>query len=171
MLEIFTAFMISQVLMVFAMVTDFLWFQFKDRKKTVILLAVSCFLICAHYLLLDKFTAWIIVSLSAIRYIVSYFTTNKKVLLMFILLNSLVLILTFSELLDLIFFSWITISMIWNFQDQKHNKLMRILMMIWTSIVILYNTLIFSPMAILTEVLFLMSNFIWYFRFYIKWKK
>ena len=161
-------FIISQFFVWLAMITDFAGFQFKDREKTVILFAISCILISVHYFLLWKTSAWLIVSISAVRFITSYFTTDKKVLFLFITINTIALLSTFNEAIDIIFYLWITLWIIWSFQDQKHNKLMRILMMCWTSLVILYNTLIFSPMAIITEPVFLTSNLIWYFRFYFK---
>lgn len=167
-MEFTLPFIISQLLMICAMFTDFFSFQFKDRKKTVIFLAISCILIWLHYFFLWKLSAWIITSISAIRYITTYFTTNKKVLILFIICNTIVLFLTYKESIDLLFYAWTTIWIIWSFQDQKHNKLMRLLMMCWTINIIIYNTLIFSPMAIATEVLFLSSNIIWYYRFYIK---
>lgn len=153
------------------MLVDIASFQFKERKKTIICFFISCVLISAHYFLLWETSAWFIVSLSAIRYIISYFSTDKRIMLVFIALNTIILSITFKELQDLIFFAWITISMIWSFQDQKHNKLMRLLMMCWTLLVITYNTIIMSPMAILTEVIFLSSNLVWYYRFYFKKKE
>lgn len=45
---------------------------------------------------------------------------------------------------------------------------MRKLMMVGTSIVIVYNAIIFSPMGVITEGTFLISGIIWYYRHYIK---
>ena len=168
--SILTPFIISQILMIFAMITDFASLQFKNRKYTIMCFVVSSIFICVHYLLLDKLTAWIMAFLWTLRFIVSYFTTDKRVLLLFIALNTIVLFFTFQEIYDFIFYAWIIFLIVWNFQDQKHNKLMRILMMMWTALVIIYNAIIFSPMWIVVEVNFLISNLIGYYRFYIKKK-
>jgi len=145
---------------------DFLSFQYKKREHTFLCLIVSASLISAHYFLLGKIAAGVIVSISVLRFITCYFTTNKKYLLIFIALNTISLFFTYKDLTDLIIYAGSIIFIIGNFQ--KDNKLMRKLMMGGTSIVVLYNAIIFSPMGIITEGSFLISNFIGYYRHYVK---
>lgn len=152
--------------MIIAMGFDFLSLQFKDRKSIYKLLVVSASLISAHYFLLGKVTAGLIVCISVLRFITCIFTTNKKWLYLFLTLNTLILIFTYSEIFDLIIYFGLFIFIIGNFQ--KNEKLMRKLMMVGTSTFILYNSIIFSPMAILAETIFLSSNIIGYYRHYIK---
>lgn len=73
-------FIISQILMLVAMGFDFLSLQYKQREKTFLCLIVSASLISAHYFLLDKTAAGVIVFISVLRFITCYFTTNKKYL-------------------------------------------------------------------------------------------
>jgi len=74
------------------------------------------------------------------------------------------LFFTYKALTDLIVYAGVFIFIIGNFQED--NKLMRKLMMIGTSIIIIYNLVIFSPMGVVVESSFLISNFIGYYRHY-----
>lgn len=166
MIELTLPFIISQIVMFFAMIFDFLGFQYKKRKNTFLCFMISASLISLHYFLLGKIAAGVIVSFSVLRFIVCYFTTNKKYLLAFIVINTIVLFFTYREIFDLIIYTGVIIGIIGNFQE--NNKLMRKIMMAGTSFIILYNIIIMSPMAILVESLFLISNFVGYFRIYIR---
>ena len=166
MIEFTTPFIISQVLIFGAMLFDFLSFQFKERKKTMLCLVVSSCFIASHYFLLDQLSAGIMVCFSVVRFIAAYFSTDKRRLRLFIGINTISLFFTYQAPLDLLFYAWLTIFIIGNFQ--KDNKLMRKMMMCGTSLIVLYNILIPSPMGALNEAIFLVSNFIGYRRFYIR---
>jgi len=164
--ELTAPFIISQVVMFVAMGSDFLSLQFKKRQHTFLCLIVSASLISAHYFLLNKVAAGVIVFFSVLRFITCYFTTNKKYLFIFIALNTFSLFFTYKEIYDLIIYVGLIIFIIGNFQ--KDNRLMRKLMMGGTSIIMLYNFIIFSPMGVVVEGSFLLSNFIGYYRHYIR---
>ncbi|MBK1663513.1 hypothetical protein CKO10_03215 [Rhodospirillum rubrum] len=159
-------FLLSQIFVTIAILFDFLSLQYKARKKTYLCLIISASLICVHYFLLGNLAAGTLVALTVIRFIVCYYTTNKGFLLLFMLLNVVSIFLTYQSAIDLIIFTGSMIFMIGNFQ--KNNKLMRILMMIGTSLYLSYNIIIASPMAVVLEGLFLVSNFIGYYRHYVK---
>lgn len=164
--ELTLTFIVSQIAMFIAMGFDFLSLQFKKREHTFLCLIVSAGLISAHYFLLNRVAAGVMVFISVLRFIACYFTTNKKWLLVFIGLNTISLFFTYKELTDLIIYIGLVVFIIGNFQAD--NKLMRKLMMAGTSIIVLYNLIIFSPMGFIGEGLFLVSNFIGYYRHYIK---
>ncbi len=166
MIQLSAAFIISQIAMFIAIGFDFLSLQFKERKKIYLTLVFSASLISAHYFLLGKITAGIIVFFSVFRFVTCIFTTNKKYLYIFLALNTLTLIFTYTEIYDVIIYLGLFIFIIGNFQ--KDEKLMRKLMMIGTSTIIIYNIIIFSPMGIIAESSFLISNIIGYYRHYIK---
>lgn len=167
--EITLAFILSQIVVSIAMVFDFLSLQFKKRQYTFLCLIVSASLISAHYFLLNRLAAGVIVFISVLRFITCYFTTNKKYLFIFIGLNTLSLFFTYRALTDLIIYIGLVVFIIGNFQE--NNKLMRKLMMVGTSIIVLYNIIIYSPMGVVTEGSFLMSNFIGYYRHYLRKKE
>ncbi len=166
MIELGTTFIISQILMFFAIGFDFLSMQFKERKKIYLTLVFSASLISTHLFLLGKTTAGIIVFFSVIRFITCIFTTDKKYSIIFIFLNTMALIFTYTEIYDLIIYLGLTIFIIGNFQ--KNEKLMRLQMMVGTSLAILYYIIIFSPVAIIGETIFLFSAILGYYRHYIR---
>ena len=159
-------FIISQIVVSIAMGFDFISLQFKKREYTFLCLIVSASLISVHYFLLNKTATGVIVFISVLRFITCYFTTNKKYLFIFIALNTISLFFTYKDVTDLIIYIGLVIFIIGNFQED--NKLMRKLMMGGTSIIVLYNAIIFSPMGVVTEGSFLISNFIGYWRHYIR---
>lgn len=163
------AFIVSQIIMFVAMGFDFLSLQFKKRQSTYLCLVISASLISAHYFLLNKIAAGVIVIISVLRFITCYFTTNKKFMALFIVLNTISLFFTYREPYDLIIFMGVNIFIMGNFL--KDNQLMRKQMMIGTSILVIYNLIIFSPMGTIAEGSFLLSNIIGYYRHYIKKRK
>ena len=169
MIELTLPFIISQVAMFIAMGFDFLSFQYKKREHTFLCLIVSASLISAHYFLLNRVAAGVIVFISVLRFITCYFTTNKKYLFVFIALNTISLFFTYNNPSDLIIYIGLLIFITGNFQAD--NKLMRKLMMAGTSIIVLYNAMILSPMGFIAEGSFLVSGFIGYYRHYIRMKK
>lgn len=169
MINLSIPFIISQVVMFIAMGFDFLSLQYKKREYTFLCLIISASLISTHYFLLNKIAAGVIVFISVLRFITCYFTTNKKYLFIFILLNTISLFFTYKTLSDLIIYVGLIIFIVGNFQED--NKLMRKLMMGGTSIIVLYNIIIVSPMGVIAEGSFLISNFIGYYKHYIKIKK
>ncbi len=167
--ELSITFVISQVFMFLAIGTDFLSMQFKKRKYIFVTLMVSAALISAHYFLLGKMTAWIIVTISVLRFFTCIWTADKKYLYIFLVLNTLALIFSYTEVYDLIIYIGLFVFIIWNFQN--NDKKMRLLMMIGTTIVMSYNILIFSPMGAIAEWSFLISHILWYYRYYILKRK
>ena len=159
-------FIASQILVGIALLTDFISFQFKDRKKIVLLLCVSAALISAHYFLLERNTAGVLVFISIIRFITAYFSTRKILMFAIIGLNILGFIFTYPSFLSVIILLALILVTIGVFQ--KEDKLLRILIMIGTIFMITYDVLIFSPMAIFLESFFLVSNLLGYYRFYIR---
>jgi hypothetical protein len=168
MFELTTFFIISQVLVFIAMIFDFLSLQFKKRQHIFLNLIVSASLISVHYFLLNKVAAGVIIFFSVIRFITCYFTTNKKFLYGFIALNTISLFFTYMEVFDLIIYFGLLFIIVGNFQEDT--KRMRQLMMIGTSTLIVYNFIIFSPMAVVVEASFLISNIIGYYRHHIRRK-
>ncbi|MFZ2970251.1 MAG: YgjV family protein [Minisyncoccia bacterium] len=163
---IISSFIVSQIAMFVAMIFDFLSLQHKRREYTFLCLIFSSALISAHYFLLDKTTAGIIVFFSVLRFITCYFTTNKKFLIIFLILNTITLLATYKEIYDLLIYIGLFVFIIGNFEED--NRRMRKIMMAGTSILVLYNIIIFSPMGAIAEGSFLLSNFIGYYRYYLR---
>lgn len=159
-------FIASQAARLLAMVFDFLSLQYKKRQLVFLMLIISSILISSHYFLLGRIAAGIIVVISVLRFTTCYFTTDKKYLYLFLILNALAVFFQYKDVYDLIILFGMTVFITGNFQ--KDNKRMRKMMMVGTSAIVLYNLLIFSPIGFIGEGLFLISNFIGYYRHFIR---
>ncbi len=166
MLELTTLFIISQSFRFLAILLDFLSLQLKKRQHIFFLLIISASLISLHYFFLGLLTAGALVLISVLRFIVCYFTTNKKWLLLFIILPTISLYFTYNNPYDIVIYTGLIIFIFGNFQ--KDDKLMRQFMMLGTGIITIYNIIIFSPMGIIGEGTFFLSGVIAYYRHYIK---
>lgn len=103
---------------------------------------------------MNKTDAGIIVFFSILRFITCYFTTNKKFLIIFLILNTITLLATYKEIYDIMIYIGLFVFIIGNFEED--NRRMRKIMMAGTSILVLYNIIIFSPMGAIAEGSFLL---------------
>jgi hypothetical protein len=76
------------------------------------------------------------------------------------------LIFNYTEVLDLLVWAVMYIMLIWKFQE--NDKTVRLFIMVWAVLAITYNVLIFTPVWILLESIFLSSNVLWYWKHYIQ---
>ncbi|MFT4250043.1 MAG: YgjV family protein [Candidatus Woesearchaeota archaeon] len=159
-------FLLSQILIAIALISDIISFQLKKREHILVFLTFSSLLIATHYLFLEEINAAILFFFSFASFITATKTTNKKFLYAFMILYILPITLNYTSWTDLVIFTGLYIGLIARFQ--KNDKHLRILMMIATSIVITYNAIIFTPMGVLIELVFLSSNIIGYYRHHIK---
>ena len=169
MLTALDTFLLSQLLIGFALISDIISFQVRKREHILIFLVTSAFLIAVHYLLLGKITAGILVFLSFASFITARKTTNKKYLYFFMILYLIPILLTYDAFVDTVIFIGMYVALIARFQE--NDKQLRILMMVATSIIITYNALIFTPMGVLLETIFLISNIVGYYRYYVRERK
>lgn len=159
-------FLLSQILIGIAICTDTISFQFKDRKKIVACLLVSCILISVHFMLLDHWTAAGLGLIAAVRFATSLFSTSKRLMGIFLAATIAVSIFTYSGLLSILGCAGGLFGTAASFC--KEDKLLRQLMLIGTSLWIVHNILAGSPGAVLMEAIFISSNLVGYFRFYIR---
>jgi hypothetical protein len=167
-MDLGTYFILSQIFMFMAMISDFLSMQFKNRKYMLLCLAVSSSLISTHYFLLGKMAAGVIIAFSVLRFITACFVTDKRLPYLFIGLNTISLFFTYASPYDLICYAAVIICIIGTFQND--DKYIRRWYMVGTSCIIIYNAIIFSPMGVVAEGSFLISNFIGYYRHYVRKK-
>jgi hypothetical protein len=160
------AFFGSQLLAWFAIIADVFSFQFKERKKIIVFFMIAATCIGLHYLLLERYAAAIIIGVWIIRFFISYHRTDRYLIYVFSILFTIITYVFYKDIYDVIILIWMIFVTIWVFQ--KDDKYLRQFMMCGTSCIILYNFLIFSPVGILLESLFLWSNLIWYYKHYIK---
>lgn len=164
-----SSFVLSQILVGIAICTDVLSFQFKERTKIISCLVFSATFLSAHFILLGHWTAACLGMLAAVRFTICLFTTSKKLMGVFIFATIVISILSFEGLLSILGCTAAIFTTTASFCQK--DKLLRQLMLVGTTIWITHNYLAGSPGAVLMEALFISSNLISYFRFYIRPKK
>jgi hypothetical protein len=166
MIQLTALFIVSQSARFLAILLDFFSLQLKKRQHIFLVLIFSASLISLHYFFLGLLTAGALVLISVLRFIVCYFTTDKRWLILFILLPTISLYFTYNNPYDIVIYAGLIIFIFGNFQ--KNDKPMRQLMMLGTGIITIYNIVVFSPMGIIGEGTFFLSGVIAYYRYYIK---
>lgn len=162
-------FVISQILVGIAICTDIVSFQFKEKTKIVACLLVSCTLISIHFMLLDHWTAACLGILAATRFAASLFSTSKKLMVFFVLTTIVVAAFSYEGILSILAGTGGVFGTVASFC--KEDKQLRQLMLVGTSLWLIHNILAGSPGAVVMEVLFIGSNLVGYFRYYIRPKK
>jgi len=158
-------FYLSQLLIAIAIVFDIASFQFKKRQHIVSCLSVAGVLICAHFMLLSQWTAAGVMAIATVRYVMSIFSTAKHYQYFFVLTAIIVTACTYTSVVSLLSLSGSIFQTVAAFS--KADKQLRQLMIIGTMFWMMHNLLINSPLAVLMEIVFLCSNLVAYYRFYI----
>ena len=162
-------FVISQILVGIAICFDLLSFQLKKRTHIVLCLSVAGIFIATHFVLLEKWTAAILMVIAVARYVTSYFSTSKNLMALFVTASFVGTFFTFQGFLSILSCLGSTFQTLGAFSN--NDKRLRQLMIIGTFFWLCHNYFAASPVAVLMEVLFLSSNFIGYYRFYLKGQK
>lgn len=157
--------MLSQILVGMAICTDLLSFQGKERRHILVCLIISSSLIALHFVLLEHWTAAGLGLLAGVRFSTSYFTTSKKAMSIFVCCSLLVGICTYSGVLSLLSCTGAICNTLGSFCST--DRRMREMMFLGTCFWITHNVLAHSPTAVLLECLFLSSNIVGYYRYYI----
>jgi hypothetical protein len=160
-----SAFVISQVLIGIAFLFDLASFQLKKREYTLICFTIAASLISVHFFLLGAVTAGFVVAVSAVRFLVSIFTTDKRMKYLFLAAIFLLGVWTYDSFEDPL----ITIAMLFSTiaAFSVDEKRLRQFMMVGSVLVITHNIIILTPAGIALEIFFLGSNLLSYWRFYI----
>ncbi len=161
-----SAFLLSQILVAIAICFDILSFQLKKRTQIVLCLSLAGIFISSHFVLLEKWTAAVLMMIAVTRYLSSYFTTSKKIMGLFVSASFVSSALTFQGLLSIISCLGAVFQTLGAFCNE--DKQLRQLMIIGTLFWLIHNIMAASPGAVVMEVLFLTSNLIGYYRFYMK---
>ncbi|PSU36424.1 YgjV family protein [Photobacterium lutimaris] len=161
-----SAFVLSQIMIGFAVFFDLISFQFKDKTKIIKCFVCAVTLIGIHFALLEQWTAAGLMALGAIRYTTSLYTSSKKMAGLFSFFTLIITYMTFAGLTSLVSCAAALFQNVAAFS--KHDKQLRQFMIAGTSLWLTHNILIGSPSAVVLEALFLASNLIGYYRYYIK---
>lgn len=161
-----SVFAISQILVAIAIMFDLLSFQFKDRKRIVTCLFCAGILISTHFALLEQWTATSLMVIATIRYLTSIFSTSSKLMLAFATGSVIATVMTYSGITSIL--SGIASIFQTAAAFNKDDRRLRELMIIGTSFWLVHNYLVGSPTAVVMETLFICSNLVGYYRYYLR---
>ena len=147
-------FLLSQLLVTVTLIIECCAMQLKNKNYILAALSVSCLFNGFHYLLLDQPTAGFIFLFSSIRFLISIKWKFQWLS-----------ITTFNGPLSIIGFIATVFITIGSF---SHNdKFLRAMMITGGSLWLLHNLILWTPVGILVEVIFVGSSAIGYYRYYI----
>ncbi|WP_028580872.1 YgjV family protein [Desulfogranum japonicum] len=161
-----TAFFASQLLVGLAICTDLLSFQFKERERVLFCLVISCVLVSFHFMLLGHWTAACLGLLGCVRFTVCCFTTSTRFMLLFLVVSLGISLLTWAGTLSLLSTAAVACNTIGAFcgNDRRLREVMFAGTLLW----LIHNCLAGSPTAVLLETIFISSNIIGYYRYYLR---
>jgi len=161
-----TPFVLSQILVAIAICFDLMSFQFKERKKIVTCLFFAGTLISSHFILLEQWTAASLMLIATVRYLASVFSTSAKLKYLFCGASIISTSVTYTGLVSVVSCVASLFQTVAAFN--KDDRRLRELMIIGTALWLIHNYMVGSPTAVVMEVLFISSNLIGYYRYYIK---
>ena len=161
-----SVFVISQLLVGVALIFDILSFQFKNRKYILHSIAVACFFMAVHFLLLGQWTATVLMAVSCVRYTVSGYTTERRWMYFFSAVAVVGTVWTYAGLVSLLSFGATFVLTVAAFS--KTDKRLREITFFGVALWIAHNIVVWSPSAIGLESFFLLSNIVGYYRYYIR---
>lgn len=161
-------FLLSQILVTFTLIIECFAMQLKDKDRILALLSLSCLFNGLHYLLLDQPTAGYIFLFSSIRFLVSIRWKFQWMAAASLCISLFITVYTYTGLLSILGF--IATVFITTGSFSKNDKFLRLMMILGGSLWLTHNAILWSPVGILVEVIFVGSGVIGYYRYYLAGK-
>jgi len=158
-------FILSQCLVAIATLLDLASFQLKQRQAVLACLFSSVLLTSMHFMLLDNLSAASLMLIAALRYGYCIFARKTWVMIAFMLWSIIAVLFTWHSWVSFIALIATLIQTYASFQSK--DLLLRLFIIIGTLCWLTHNVLIFSPVAVVMETVFLLSNLLGLWRFYI----
>ena len=153
-----TPFIASQILAGLTLLTGMAAFQFRDRKIILRGWFLAAVFAAAHFYLLGSIEACLLVSVTAMRMLVSSFSTDSKLMWLFLLLAVGGFVVTYESPISFLALFATIIGTIGSFHGSE--KAVRYSMMATEILWAIHNIIIWTPVAIAMEILFFTSNLI-----------
>lgn len=157
-------FAISQILAGIAFVIGLASVQFKSRRYVLSCLVFSTSLNGAHFFVLDWPAPGTLMLLTGIRYVVALQTTNRKALLFFLVVTCATFAATFESWLSLVALCGTLVGTYGSFQPA--GRKVRLYFMGGNVAWLSHNILVWTPVGIANEMLFLGSGIVGFWRYY-----
>jgi len=139
--------------------------QLKNKNYILASLSVSCFFNGLHYLLLDQPTAGYIFLFSSMRFLISIRWKFQWISVAALSVSLLITVSTYSGLLSIIGFIATVFITVGSF---SHNdKFLRLMMILGGSLWFIHNLILWTPVGILVEIVFVGSSCVGYYRYYL----
>lgn len=158
-------FLLSQLLVTVTLIIECCAMQLKNKNTILASLSVSCFFNGLHYLLLDQPTAGCIFLFSSIRFLISIKWKFQWLSVASLCVSLLITVATYIGVLSIIGFVATVFITVGSF---SHNdRFLRLMMIVGGSLWLIHNLMLWTPVGVLVEVIFVGSSCIGYYRYYI----
>jgi hypothetical protein len=159
-------FLLSQILVAVVLCFDLASFQFREKRRVLACLVFSALLLGIHFALIGAQTAAVLGFIGALRFATAIFSHARWLLYLFL---SLVLINAVYSYVGLITVlatigALITTTAAFFGSDKQFREGMMLGTLVW----IAHNAMVGSPGAVVLETLFLGSNLVGYYRYYLR---
>jgi hypothetical protein len=155
-------FIISQVIIFLSFLVGIIANQAQSRSNILRIWSVAALLSCIHFFVLGEYVAATFVFVTFLRFVISSITTNIRWMFVFFVVASFNLYINYSEMHHILSFLATIIGTIGSFQ--KNVYAVRVGMFAASSTWIIHNLIVFSPVAVLMEFFFIVSNVIGTYR-------
>ena len=160
--ELSLLFLGSQLLAAIAFASGIFAFWQQQRSAMLKFWFISALLNASHFALLGQYEAALFVSLTAIRFLVAAIQPRRHWMLLFMAGATTILITTFISPLNLLPYAAAMLGTFGSFQTKVGR--VRLCMALGASLWILHNILVGSPVAVMMEIAFLLSNLVGFLR-------
>lgn len=157
-------FLLSQILAGVAFALGLVSFQFRQRRSVLLCLAMLTVFNASHFFLLDRHGPAALMLLIGTRYLVSLYTTDRRVMYFFLALSVAAFLTTYQSPTSLLALLAVFFGTCGSFQPADRN--LRLFIMAGNATWLLHNLLVGTPVATLMEAAFLTSNALGYWRFH-----
>jgi len=149
-------FLISQLLAAATLLVGMAAFQLRDRKQILRGWCMAASFAAAHFFILGSNEAGILVVVTAIRFLVSSFTTDKRLMYVFMALAIGGFAMSYAHAVSFLALAATLIGTYGSFYGTA--RAVRLAMMSAEVLWVIHNVIVWSPVAVLMEVLFFASN-------------
>jgi hypothetical protein len=162
-------FFFSQILTGLTLCSDITSFQLKKRRHILLCFIFSGSTLALHFALLGHWTGAALTLFAAIRFAIGFYTVNMRLAWFFVAVIAVITTFTWEGPLSLLAAGGSAICNLGAFQ--REDKRLRLFMFPGTLCWLSHNILVGSPGAVVVESVFLCSNIIGYYRFYLAPKR
>lgn len=158
------SFLLSQALAAVAFTCGVVSFQCKERRSVLLWLCGSALMNAFHFFVLGRNGAGTLYVVMGVRVFTAAFTTDRRLMYVFMALIVAGFYVSYERPLDILALFGSLLPTYGNFQ--KSVRKIRLIYMVCAVTWMIHNYIAGSPVAVLMETTFLISNLVGYYRIY-----